>query len=408
MTESVMTHTRAKAPAQPWLQSCAWDLLYIISPAFVTSAVAILFKEQFENMRSLPLWAWVCLVLFVDVAHVYATLFRTYFDKKALAANATLLATVPMACWGTGALLYSIDGLLFWRVLAYLAVFHFIRQQYGFVALYSRNDADVARKYSFIDGAVVYLATLYPLLYWHTNLPRNFNWFVEGDFVSIVPQAFAEFALALYLIVALAYFAKEFWSFKISGSMNAPKNLILIGTALSWWIAIVSVNSDMTFTMVNVISHGVPYMALIWLYQQRSLQKGGGGKTLPLAVEAGGLRQAEVRALATYSHATVGAPEPLAAEQNSFSQRALKLLSYSLPAFVIFLIVLAYLEEGLWDGFVWREHLSVFAPFNFLPQVTDKSFLALLVPFLALPQSTHYVLDGFIWKVKKRSSVWSA
>ena len=66
------------------------------------------------------------------------------------------------------------------------------------------------------------------------------------------------------------------------------------------------------------------------------------------------------------------------------------------------------LEEGLWDGMVWREHLTLFAPFSGLPQIEDKTWLALLVPFLSLPQSTHYALDGFIWRVKDRDSTWSA
>jgi hypothetical protein len=72
------------------------------------------------------------------------------------------------------------------------------------------------------------------------------------------------------------------------------------------------------------------------------------------------------------------------------------------------LFFLAYLEEGLWAGFIWREHLAVFKPFSYLPPLNDGGILALIVPLLSLPQSTHYVLDGFIWKVKDRSSVWSA
>ena len=32
--------------------------------------------------------------------------------------------------------LYSAGSIVFWRALAYLAVFHFVRQQYGWVALY--------------------------------------------------------------------------------------------------------------------------------------------------------------------------------------------------------------------------------------------------------------------------------
>jgi hypothetical protein len=41
-----------------------------------------------------------------------------------------------------------------------------------------------------------------------------------------------------------------------------------------------------------------------------------------------------------------------------------------------------------------------FSIFSSLPKVIDMSMLTLLVPLRALPQSTHYVLDGFIWKLK--------
>ena len=60
--------------------------------------------------------------------------------------------------------------------------------------------------------------------------------------------------------------------------------------------------------------------------------------------------------------------------------------------------LLAYLEEGVWDGLVWREHGRVFGWFQSLPTVADPAVLAWLVPLLALPQATHYVLDGFIWR----------
>jgi hypothetical protein len=68
------------------------------------------------------------------------------------------------------------------------------------------------------------------------------------------------------------------------------------------------------------------------------------------------------------------------------------------------LILFAYFEEGLWDGLVWKEHASVFKPFATLPAINSDMLLALIVPLLALPQSTHYVLDGFIWKMKKKDA----
>lgn len=81
----------------------------------------------------------------------------------------------------------------------------------------------------------------------------------------------------------------------------------------------------------------------------------------------------------------------------------LSINSYSWLVFFSLLGILAYLEEGLWDGLVWREHATVFSWFQVLPVVTEQPLLALLVPLLALPQMTHYVLDGFIWRRKDRS-----
>jgi hypothetical protein len=59
-------------------------------------------------------------------------------------------------------------------------------------------------------------------------------------------------------------------------------------------------------------------------------------------------------------------------------------------------------EEGLWDGLVWREHGTVFGWFAHLPTVGSSALLRWVVPLLALPQATHYVLDGFIWRRSKR------
>lgn len=361
---------------QVWLKSSAWDLSFIIGPAFICSIVALIFREQLESMNSLPTWAWISFVLLVDVAHVYATLFRTYLNKEALEKNKTLLCAVPIACWAVGAMLYSLSALMFWRVLAYLAVFHFIRQQYGFMAFYSRKDDELAKRFRLLDQFVIYLATLYPLLYWHTNLPRNFNWFVEGDFIENMPLVLAQLGLLLYGLAGAAYLIKEVYLFYATRRFNLPKNLLLFGTALSWWVAIVSINSDMSFTMVNVISHGVPYMALVWLY---------------------------------HSSSAVAAQDSSSAQKNPVSaNRSLEILLSYVPAFLCFLFLLAYLEEGLWAGLIWREHLAVFRPFSFLPAVTDAALLAVLVPLLSLPQSTHYVLDGFIWRVRDRKSIWSA
>lgn len=379
MTQAVANNTSsAGALEQPWLSSALWDCLLIISPAFITSAVAIAFRSQLDNSDYMPLWAWVSFVLVVDVAHVYATLFRTYFDPKSFAENKPLLVLLPVLCWAAGWALYSYNDMLFWRALAYLAVFHFIRQQYGFVALYARKDPAEFSKYKFLDKICIYIVTLFPILYWHTHLPRNFSWFVKGDFIGSIPVVLSDFGFAAYVGIVFFYLAKEILLLKKTGFLNIPKNLIVIGTAVSWWIGIVALNSDIAFTMTNVVTHGIPYMALVWLYHNKAATAGSVDGT------------------------------PSVESSRSVFKFARDLLLSFAPAFVLFLVMLAYLEEGFWDGLIWREHLTFFSPFSKLPTITDGAWLAVLVPLLSLPQSTHYVLDGFIWRVKDKASSWTA
>ena len=47
---------------------------------------------------------------------------------------------------------------------------------------------------------------------------------------------------------------------------------------------------------------------------------------------------------------------------------------------------------------MWREHGAVFDWFQQLLAVAAPGVLMWVVPLLALPQSTHYVLDGFSWR----------
>ena len=343
--------------SQPWIRSAGYDGLLILAPPFLALLVVLTLPATYRHSAAMPLLAWVVLVVGIDVAHVYGTLFQTYFDPVKLRQRRTLLAVVPVACYAAGVALHSLGGLVFWRVLAYLAVFHFIRQQYGFLRIYGRHEARAPGRW--LATALIYYATLYPLLYWHFSPARHFSWFVEGDFVQLDWAAGRTGATVLYGGLIAAYAARECWQWQRTRTFNLPRNLLLAGTLVSWFVGIVLFNGDLTFTLLNVVSHGIPYLALVW---------------------AGGPQPA-------------GSPAP--ARRGAWAGR------YGLAVFLGAVLLLAFLEEGLWDGLVWREHGAVFGWFRQLPAVGRPVLLTWLVPLLALPQSTHYVLDGFIWRRRK-------
>jgi hypothetical protein len=345
---------------QPWIKNARFDSLFVLAPPFVALLIVELLPNRFKTTSEMPLVGWVILVLLVDVAHVYSTLFRTYFNRARFRQQRLLFLMIPLGCYLAGVLLHSVNSLWFWRVLAYLAVFHFVRQQYGFMRIYSRFDT-VPNWSGRLDTLVIYAATVYPIIWWHLTPGRHFNWFVEGDFVQPQLEWLKITVTVLYWFLLAFYVGKESWLYYCSRELNWPRNLLVLGTVISWYFGIIQFNGDLAFTMLNVVSHGIPYMALIWVsdWPIVTLSQGNSAR---LTVNSSGW-----------------------------------LVFFSL------LGILAYLEEGLWDGLVWREHATVFGWFQALPLVTEQHLLAVVVPLLALPQMTHYVLDGFIWRRKDRS-----
>lgn len=340
---------------QPWVKSARVDLLFLLAPGPIATLAALcLIATGAATLDVSPL-PWLLLVVGIDVAHVYSTLYRTYFDREERSKLSAWLVAVPLGTWVIGVLLYSASAAAFWSVLAYAAVFHFVRQQYGFLMLYARDERSLPSWCRRLDQAAIYGATLFPLLYWHTHLPRPFSWLIDGDFLAL-PASCWSVCEPLYALLVLAYLGKEAWLAWQGQRFNLPRNALVAGTFLSWFVGIILAQGDLVFTLTNVVAHGVPYMALTCIYGAR--------------------REAQLHAA------------------RRLFVRA------RLPLAIGVLIAFAFLEEGVWDGFVWREHLALFPGFDRLPQIDTPRLLSLLVPLLSVPQMTHYVLDGVIWRLR--------
>jgi hypothetical protein len=342
----------ARTISTKWIYSQKFDLAFIIGPAVLVTGLVLVFGQKMLALQDFPLWLWVLLVLGIDVAHVYSSLFRTYFDPEEFAKRRKLYIWVPVICWGLGFGLYLVGSQVFWFVLAYAAIWHFLRQQYGFMMLYRRCE-DGPAWHKWIDQAAIYLATVYPLVYWHTK-GRAFSWFDEAQLLSL-PFPWLEWVCrALYISVLLAYVVKEIKN----RNFNLGKHLLLASTCASWFTGIVLFNGDLTFSLINIVSHGVPYLALVWIYQYRKRAK--------------------------------------SADRPFLKFFQLKFV----PIYLGVLFLLAFAEEWVWDNMVWREHAAIFGA-NLYSYAPAPILLAILVPLLAMPQATHYVLDAYIWRVNR-------
>jgi len=298
-----------------------------------------------------PIWVWIVFILGIDVSHVWSTLFRTYLDKEEFQHHKQLLVLTPLIAFSIAFCIASISIFWFWRILAYVALFHFIKQQYGFMRIYKAKSGDFTKQY-LKDDWILYLSMLYPVLYWHLAPTRQFSWFLDGDFFAVNGEfglIFFQIANALYFLILLAWLVQELLKGK---AIPAGKVIWVLTTAGNWFIGIVYFNSDLVFTITNVVAHGVPYIALVLFYQHEKSRifKGTSNILLPIIL-------------------------------------------------VTSILVLAIGEEFLWDLLINREKEGFFGaliPYFETPQ--SIAWIAFFTAFLSLPQITHYILDGFIWK----------
>ncbi|MEM8567049.1 MAG: hypothetical protein AAGF85_11350 [Bacteroidota bacterium] len=321
--------------------------------------------------HEVPIWFWIVIIIGIDVSHVWSTIFRTYLDKDEFQRHKKLLIIAPLIAVFVFFLAAAVSINTFWTVLAYLALYHFIKQQYGFMRLYQARYGKVDVRKSLSDKFVIYLGMLYPVFYWHLNTQRKFSWFVDGDFFNInaLTDSFAPvvpfvntIGTTIYLIVLAFWLIQEIYIHqKNQLSFPLGKVLWVMTTAFNWFLGIVYFNSDFAFSLTNVVAHGIPYMALMFFYVERKKQ--------------------------TVQRIPIGK------------------ITVQVTFMLMVVLMLAFGEEYLWDMLVYRENENLFTrlfdyPFN---QVTSTVATALALALLSVPQVTHYILDGFIWKANKKN-----
>ena len=349
-----------------WLFSKYLDLILLFIPVWFVWGLSFLLPARVIHM-DLPLWFWVVIILGLDVSHVWSTIFRTYFDKDAFSRNKQLLIATPVVVFALVFIVNYFAKEWFWTLMAHLAVYHFVKQQYGFLAIYKVKAKDFKNKW-LNDKWIIYLSMVYPVVYWHLKKGIVFNWFAENDFFFIdfghtVNVVLIACNIAYGIIIALWLIEELYVTRKSRSQLLYGKIFWFLTTAVNWYLGIVWFNSDFVFSLTNVVAHGVPYIALIIFYK--------------------------VRERKLHKDVTI---------------------NFSLVSKVAFFIVIVslsfgFIEEMFWDRLVNFDKEAFFGLFISYPDEiqSTKLSIAVSVAVLSVPQVTHYILDGFIWKSNHRN-----
>lgn len=297
----------------------------------------------------LPKWLWVVAMICLDGGHIFGTIFRVYLDPVELRRRPYLYGLTPLIAYFLGLLVIHFwGGLAYFRVIAYSAIYHFIRQQFGWVRLYRYRRAEKGRLGQWLDEAAIYAATLYPLLYLHVHPAHNVFWSTKQDIIH-VPLPLAPFTVLYWLIMG-AYVIKSVGTWCGLGTPNPGKDIVVSTTAFCWYLGYVTLYGyPFANTLTVVVLHAMPYYALTYYYTRHRREAGE-----PVG---GALSQGLVPFLATH-------------------------------------VVLAFLFTGAWDILASHHQTWLFRASWNLPW----GILKFILPMLGVIQLTHYFLDAFIWR----------
>jgi hypothetical protein len=256
--------------SQPWVHSWYGDSLgfFLIPISFLLLATFSL--PPFGNFDPKTIIYWV---LIIDWAHIFAQWHRIYCNpletKKAKwIYPVSYLALIPLI-----ALYFQLSQI--WHVetfLIYFVIFHFIKQHYGFIRIYSKIDGAKTKFESTTESAFIYLCMWTPVLYWHIDFPKkNFYWF-ENFIKNPVTQSLFYPAIAAYVFCLVAYVVAEVKRSKRNQVINWPKNIALSASALGWGLIAFMIKSPILIFFTVVLTHDISYIFLVWFIGRRDVK----------------------------------------------------------------------------------------------------------------------------------------
>jgi hypothetical protein len=340
---------------------------WIISGRADVSMVAVPFGIAFIALALLmgagasePLWAYLLCFVAFDVAHVWTTAYLTYLDPDAMARHRKLyLWPIPISFFGAFALhLYSPTW--FWTALAYFAIYHFAKQQYGFIAIYKAKAGERSLFDYRLDKWTLWAGAFGPVLMWHATPKVQFDWFDGGEkFLFRLPELASSLVAAVMALFATVWLLRQVHRFVETREVNVGKTMWMVGSWISWFIGVRMADHILVSAAFLNFFHGFPFLLLVWHRCRVRWSKEERGPGAPWMVW--------------------------------LTKRAGWLWFYGI------VFGLAVVEELLWDGAVWGTYLPSLTGLS-KPQLGAIA-LSFWVSLLSLPQIVHYFLDAYIWKL---------
>lgn len=319
-----------------YFYSKAWTFLFFAFPFILILSMNLIFGYDVKSSKEKSLIYFFLIKYITDATHVMSTYFLFLKSSAHRRALNSKLYLVPVLTILVSYLIYGYSTQTFEVILGYMALFHIVMQQFGWLKISHRlNKCDSFEQkinYSAFIGM-----TLMPILYWHSGAsvvsPSYF--YPENIKVIFSTKMAGYFVLGSYLLTAPMVFYTIF-NFLKNRIVNLSSVLITIATGNIFYIGLIYAKSPTYFWLSLIITHAWGYHFFI----SKNLMQ----------------------------------LEGFSSQANSYKKNTRVILSWMLA-----IILLA----GTWYYFI----------FSF-------KHLKWVIPMLWSPLLIHYVFDSIVWKRK--------
>ena len=156
-------------------------------------------------------------------------------------------------------------------LLIYFVIFHFMKQQYGFLRYFSRDEYRAHPRLRHWEDGYFYLGVLAPVVSWHVQAPTALlgmywtQYFLRADWLAPLSQ----WLWYGYGLAAAGYWFIQWRYVWCGGSVPLPKYLVLLLAHLGWGALSLFPDKGMLFWLGVVLYHDLSYFMFIWLIARR-------------------------------------------------------------------------------------------------------------------------------------------
>lgn len=336
----------ATVPSAGWLRSRSFDLWFILGVAAIAllSGLLVVAKPAlFGPVLFLDLWL-------LGYHHVVSTYTRLCFDRTSFLTHRFLILGLPPIVLGaTVALAVGIGPWTLATVYFYWQWFHYTRQSWGISQAYRRKSGGLVNESEFLSKLVFYLLPLWGILHRSHQAPATF---LGLELKTLpVPEAVVG-ATGVAAMLVLLWWASGRLAAWWRGELPWAHTLFVVSHLAIFYVGYVLIETvDHGWLVLNVW-HNAQYVVFVWLFNTNRFKEG---------------------------------VDPKARFLSLISQPDRKMLYFAI-CFAISTLVYVLIWLGI-DRF-------------------QTHFEAVLLPLALIVYQTinfhHYIVDGLIWKMRRK------